>query len=56
MMFGRIEGRYIRIRKHKVTKDYKSTRVLISIIYILFLFATVILCFYIMDQRIGGAM
>jgi type IV secretory pathway component VirB8 len=55
-MYGGIEGRYIKIRKHRVAKDNKSTRVIISIIYILSLFATVLLCFYAMKQRIGGTL
>jgi uncharacterized protein HemY len=56
MMFGRIEGRYIRRRKHRAAKENKNTHIIISVIYILSLFTTVLLCFYIIEQGIGGTM
>lgn len=56
MMFGQIEGRYIKIRRHRTAKIHKNTHAIISIIYVLSLFAVVYLCFYIIDLRIGGTM
>ncbi len=55
-MMGRIEGRYIKIRKHKVTGNSNHTKVIISMIYIILLVVTVLFCFYIIDWRIGGTM